>query len=243
MIPKIIQEKKQEIITYVKGLGVPIVTPDQEENLIVAFTHKSFSADVKNTIQNNERLEFVGDGILWATINKLLFLDYPAMDESELTLYKIALVRQETLAEVARDIKLDKYLFISKGEEKMHWREKDAILSDGLEALIWYIYLWIGEEETRIFVEKYVYCKVTEIQKWPVKSYKTMVQELVQKEHKVTPEYKEIEEKVDEKGNVEEYRSEIYVVGEKMAEWSWSNKKKAQEAAAKKLYEKIISKE
>lgn len=243
MIPKILQEKKQELVDYVKGLGVPINTPDQEDNLIVAFTHKSFSADFKNTIQNNERLEFVGDGILGATVNKLLFLDYPAMDESELTLYKIALVRQEMLAEVARDIQLDKYLFLSKWEEKMHGREKDAIISDGLEALIWYIYLRIGEEAARNFVEKYVYCKVIEIQKGPVKSYKTMVQELVQKEYKVTPEYKETEEKVDEKWNVEEYRSEIYVVGEKKAEWRWSNKKKAQEEAAKKMYEGMLPRE
>jgi ribonuclease III len=136
MIPKALQEKKQDILAYVKSLGISISTPDQEENLLIAFTHKSFSADCKNAVQNNERLEFVGDGILGATINKMLFLDYPAMDESELTLYKIALVRQEMLAEVARDISLDKYLFLSKGEEKMHGREKDAILSDGLEALI-----------------------------------------------------------------------------------------------------------
>jgi len=58
------------------------------------------------------------------------------MPESELTLYKIALVREEILAEVARDIHLDTILLISRGEERSEGRKKDSILSDGLEALI-----------------------------------------------------------------------------------------------------------
>jgi len=63
------------------------------------------------------------------------------MPESELTLHKIALVREEILAEVARDIKLDTVLFISKGEERSEGRKKDSILSDGLEALIGFLYI------------------------------------------------------------------------------------------------------
>ncbi|MEI6672467.1 MAG: hypothetical protein WCL02_03820 [bacterium] len=57
-----------------------------------------------------------------------------------------------------------------------------------------------------------------QIEKNPVKSYKTMIQEIVQKEHKVVPEYKDIEHVVDEKGNVIEYKSEIYIVGNKISE-------------------------
>jgi len=56
------------------------------------------------------------------------------------------------------------------------------------------------------------------IEKSPVKSYKTMIQEIVQKEHKVVPEYKDIEHIVDEKKNVTEYKSEIYVIGKKVSE-------------------------
>jgi len=58
------------------------------------------------------------------------------MAESDLTLYKIALVREEILAEIAKDIKLNEVVFISKGEEKSQGREKDSIISDALEALI-----------------------------------------------------------------------------------------------------------
>lgn len=207
--------------------------------MMLAFVHKSFAADYKDVFTHNERLEFVGDGILGAVINKLLFVNHQDMAESDLTLYKIALVREEILAEIARDIKLNEIVFISNGEEKTQWRQKDSILSDALEALIWYLYIDLGIEATEQFITTHIYTKLEQIEKNPVKSYKTMIQEIVQKEHKVVPEYRDIEHVSDEKGNVTEYKSEIYVVGKKVSEWFGSNKKKAQEDAAKKFYETI----
>ncbi|MEI6672466.1 MAG: ribonuclease III domain-containing protein [bacterium] len=85
-----------------------------EDLLLLAFIHKSYAADYKDVFTHNERLEFVGDGILGAIINKLLFINHQQMPESELTLYKIALVREEILAEIAKDIKLNEIVFISK---------------------------------------------------------------------------------------------------------------------------------
>ena len=66
-----------------------------------------------------------------------------------------------------------------------------------------------------------------------------MIQEIVQKQHKVLPEYKDIEHQIDEKHNVIEYKSEIYVLNEKKSEGFWPNKKKAQEEAAKNLYTQL----
>ena len=230
-------KKKKDIIAYLKALWIPTKKIQNEELMMLAFVHKSYAADYKDVFTHNERLEFLGDGILGAIINKLLFVNHPEMTESDLTLYKIALVREEILAEIAKDIKLNEIVFISKGEEKMQGRQKDSILSDTLEALIWYLYIDLGIDTTEQFIEKYIYTKLERIKKGPVKSYKTMIQEIVQKEHKVVPEYKDIEEKKDDKGNVTEYRSEIYVVGKKVSEWFGSNKKKAQEEAAKKCCE------
>jgi len=229
-------KKKKNIIDYLEILGIPVKKIKNEELLLLAFVHKSYAADYKDVFTHNERLEFVGDGILGAVINRLLFLHHPEMPESDLTLYKIALVREEILAEIAKDIKLNEVIFISKGEEKMLGRQKDSILSDSLEALIGYLYIDLGVDITQQFIEKYIYTKLENIEKHPVKSYKTMIQEIVQKEHKVVPEYKDIEEKKDEKGNVTEYRSEISIVGKKVSEWFGSNKKKAQEEAAKNCY-------
>ncbi len=232
-----VSNKKQEIITYLSGLWIPTTNIQQEELLLLAFIHKSYAADYKDMYTHNERLEFLGDGILWAIINKLLFLGHPEMAESELTLHKIALVREEILAEIAKDIKLNEMVFISKWEEKMQGRQKNSILSDTLEALIWYLYIDLGIDITEQFIKTYIYTKMTKIQKNPVKSYKTMIQEVVQKQYKEVPEYKDIEHLVDEKGNVTQYKSEIYIVGKKVSEWYGSNKKKAQEASAKKYFE------
>jgi ribonuclease-3 len=88
------------------------------------------------------------------------------------------------------------------------------------------------------FVDKYLYPKIDTISKRPVKSYKTLVQEFVQHETKLTPEYLDVEMKTDEKKNVITYKSELLVNGEKKAEGFGSNKKKAQENAAKNFYEK-----
>jgi ribonuclease III len=229
-------KKKKDIIAYINTLWIPTKKIQNEELMMLAFVHKSYAADYKDIFTHNERLEFVGDGILGAIINKLLFLNHQEMAESDLTLYKIALVREEILAEIAKDIKLNEIVFISKGEEKTQGRQKDSILSDTLEALIWYLYIDLGVEVTEQFIKTHIYTKLTQIEKSPVKSYKTMIQEIVQKEHKVVPEYKDIEHIVDEKGNVTEYKSEIYIIGKKVSEWFGTNKKKAQEEAAKICY-------
>lgn len=232
-------EKKEEIKWFLEKLWIPVKKIKDEDMMLQAFIHKSYAADYKNKTDHNERLEFVWDWILWAIINRLLFLSDNQLPESELTLYKIALVREETLAEVARDISLDKILFISKWEERTQWRKKDVIIADALEALIWFIYIDLWYDETQRFITKYIYSKLDEAKKSPVKSYKTMLQEIIQKEFKTLPEYVDIEFQKDDKWNVLVYKSEIYLSWKLQSEWIWSNKKKSQEEAAKKYYEKI----
>lgn len=238
MLPKEVLEKENLILDYIKSLWLPTDKISQKELLLQSFIHKSFAADFKKIWNHNERLEFLWDSVLWACVCNLLFAKNPNMAESEMTLYKIALVREETLAQVAKKINLQWQIFISKWEEKMKWRTKDSILSDCLEALIWYIFIDFWYKIAQNFVEKYVYTLYDEIDKNPVKSYKTMVQEKLQKQYKQIPEYKDIEEKKDNKWNTTLYKSEIFVLWKKKSEGFWSNKKKAQEDAAKNFYSK-----
>jgi ribonuclease-3 len=100
----------------------------------------------------------------------------------------------------------------------MQGREKESILSDALEALLGYLYIDLGYDITQQFVETHIYSKLSQIEKSPVKSYKTMIQELVQKNYKITPEYKDIEDITDQKGNTTQYKSEIYIMGKKVSE-------------------------
>jgi len=232
--PKVYKQEKK-ILDYVRSLGV-IETPGDINTILMAFVHKSFAADYKEKYEYNERLEFLWDGILWAIVNSFLFVDFPEMAESDMTLYKISLVREETLAEMARDIKLWDYVFISNGEESMNGRDKDSILSDTLEALIWALFLVFDFSVVEEFIKKYLYSKLSDIKTRPSKSYKSMIQEIIQKKHKILPVYKEYEDEATSNGNVTRYKSEIFVLGNKMAEGFGASKKKAQEEAACTLY-------
>ncbi len=124
-----------------------------QETLLTAFVHKSYASDFVPALSHNERLEFLWDSILWWAIGSLLYKNYPQRSEAQMTLYKIALVREENLAKVARDVNLWQYLFLSKGEERQWWKEKDAILADSLEALIGARYIIHGFDLVRRFIE------------------------------------------------------------------------------------------
>jgi len=226
LVPEEVREKEGDLRKYVKWLWIDESQIKNVDLFLVAFMHKSYAADFK-----------VITSILWACVAKLLFINHPEMAESTMTLYKIALVREETLAEAAKKIWLNQQLFISKWEENNNWREKETILWDAFEALLGYIYIDFWPDEVLKFVEKYLYPFMDSISTHPVKSYKTLVQELVQRDTKQIPEYRETEAKVDEKGNVLLYKSELFINNEKAAEWTWVNKKKAQESAAKQYYQ------
>lgn len=238
LVPEEVRKKEKDLREYIWWLWIDESQIKNVDLFLVAFMHKSYAADFKVITSHNERLEFLWDSILGACVAKLLFINHPEMAESTMTLYKIALVREETLAEAAKKIWLNQQLFISKWEENNNWREKETILWDAFEALLGYLYIDFWPDEVLKFIEKYLYPFMESISTHPVKSYKTLVQEIVQRDTKQIPEYRETEVEVDKKNNVLLYKSELFINNEKAAEWTWVNKKKAQEAAAKQYYEK-----
>lgn len=224
---------------FLEWLNVPVLI--QDDLFLTTFIHKSFSADYKDDIPHNERLEFVGDAILGSVISKQLFLNFPGYEESTLTLYKISLVKEETLAIIAKSIWLWKQLLISTGEQRNNWHEKASILSDWLEALIGYIYISLGYDEAEKFVVKYVYSYIENIPKTSIQSYKTLLQEYIQKEDKQTPAYKDSLLSHETKGNKTTFASEVLRGAEVIGYGEWQNKKQAQEAAAENAYTTLIA--
>lgn len=236
-LPQEVYQSLSSLKAFLEILKLPSEKIQNTDLFLCAFVHKSYAADFKEPYDHNERLEFVGDAILGSVIAKSLFLDFPQMQESTMTLYKIALVREETLCKVAKKIWLHQQLFISKGEEKNQGREKASITSDALEALIGYLALDMGYEFAEQFILTYVYPEIKNLSQMPIKSYKTMAQEKIQKLYKQLPSYTDTEAESDEKWNILTFRSEISVEGKVLAVGFWSNKKKAQEDAAKNYYE------
>jgi ribonuclease-3 len=104
------------------------------------------------SLGHNERLEFLGDAVLDYIVARLLFLRYPEMPEGDLTRLRSALVRTQTLAEIARKLDLGAYLRMSKGEDMSGGRARRALLCDAFEALLGALYLDQGVEAVSEFV-------------------------------------------------------------------------------------------
>lgn len=235
MIHKTLKSNKKILETYLNNLWVE---GKHTDHIVQAFTHKSFAYDYIWYEWHNERLEFVWDAILAWVVAKKLYEDYPEVSEFELTLRKIYLIREESLAKQAKEILLPNMIILWKWEARASGHLKDKILADCMEALIWYIYMYISYDQAYRFIEKYVYQKIDDIN--TTKNYKTRLQEYVQKLYKNVPEYIDSNFELDWKWWVITYRSEIYIQWKKYWEWYGSSKKKSQEDAAQKVYNDII---
>jgi ribonuclease-3 len=120
---------------------------DQSALLRQAMTHRSHSSP------HNERLEFLGDSVLNCVVATRLYLHFPALKEGELSRLRASLVRQETLAEIAADLKLGDELRLGEGELKSGGFRRPSILADALEAIFGAIYLDGGFEAAQRTIE------------------------------------------------------------------------------------------
>ena len=135
-----------------KQIGLKFKTYDLLKN---AFVHRSYLNEHKNAeLEHNERLEFLGDAVLELVVTEYLYLNYPN-PEGDLTNWRSALVKGETLAKISRELNLGEYLLLSHGEEKSGGRDKDYLLANTFEALIGVIYLELGYKKSQKFIDKF----------------------------------------------------------------------------------------
>ena len=150
--------------------------------ILEALTHSSYVNEHKEAGHDNERLEFLGDAVLEVSSSDFLFHQYPDMPEGKLTKLRASIVCEPTLALCAREIHLEQYLLLGKGEEHTGGRYRDSIISDAMEALIGAIYLDGGFANAKEFVEKFI---LTDIEhKKLFYDSKTILQEIVQRDFK-----------------------------------------------------------
>lgn len=122
-----------------------------------ALTHSSFTNERKiNKTGNYERLEFLGDAVLELVSSEFLFREHPAMPEGELTKTRASMVCESSLAFCARDLELGQFMMLGKGEETTGGRDRESIVSDGMEAVIGAIYLDGGMEAAKAFINRFI---------------------------------------------------------------------------------------
>lgn len=182
--------EEETLIELQRRLGYRFL---QDELLAHALTHSSYANEHHFKREgNNERLEFLGDAVLEMISSESLYKANPQMPEGELTKLRASLVCEPTLAQCAKEIDLGSFLMLGKGEEATGGRERSSILSDAFEAVIGAIYLDGGFTNAKEFVERTVLSDV-ENRKLFCDS-KTILQELIQSDHKGTLSYRLISE-------------------------------------------------
>lgn len=153
-----------------------------------ALTHRSRSAE------HYERLEFLGDSVLNFVISSELYARFPELTEGELTRLRASLVKQETLALVARRLALGESLLLGAGELKSGGFDRDSILADSLEALFGAVYLDGGIEPAAALIRRLFQPALEGLDPRSVpKDPKTRLQEYLQKQALPTPVYTVIE--------------------------------------------------
>lgn len=203
-----------------------------EDLLKKAFIHRSYINEHRDEgLRDNERLEFLGDAVLELVATKHLFHTCTDHSEGEMTSFRSALVKGKHLAEVARELDLGEYLFLSHGEEKSGGRNKGYILANTVEALIGAIYLDQGHEAAEKMIEKFIMTKLDEIIKEGLYiDAKSAFQEIAQEKLDHTPYYEVIKSEGPDHNKV--FTVGAYIDGEQIAIGTGSSKQKAESKAA-----------
>ena len=148
-----------------------------------ALSHRSVGA------RNNERLEFLGDGLVNLLVAELLYEQFPRAAEGELTRWRARLVSEPALAAIARQLELGEELRLGPGELKSGGFRRDSILADAFEALIAAVYLDGGWETCRRLVRELFIPRLDEAANAQDKDSKTSLQELLQARGMTLPVY------------------------------------------------------
>ena len=152
-----------------------------------ALSHSSYVNERQNGGRSNERLEFLGDSVLGFIAAEHYFLHYTHMPEGELTKLRAATVCETSLCGFAKELDLGNFLLLGRGEKVTGGRERSSILADAFEAVLAAIYLDGGIEQAKRFVLRFL--KEAAKKASSFRDYKTILQEVIQKNPEESVEY------------------------------------------------------
>ncbi len=219
---------------FEKKLGLKFKNKDL---LTQAFCHRSYLNENPNFhLENNERLEFLGDAVLELVITENLYQKYPKKSEGELTNWRASLVNAKMLGELAGELEFNEFLLLSRGESKELGKARQYILANTFEALIGSIYLDSGYKPCQEFIKKYLIKKLPEIiKKGLFKDAKSSFQEGAQEKAGITPTYKVLRESGPD--HARHFIIGVFLGKELIAEGEGFSKQEAEDEAAKNALE------
>lgn len=212
---------------------------DDKQLLKRAFTHRSFLNENGSVKEHNERLEYLGDAVLEFLVSKFLYTQFPDTPEGELTSYRSASVKTDTLAEIARSLDYGSYILMSNGEEKTGGREKDYLLANTFEAVLGALYLDQGMQKCEDLLKRILFPRIDHIVEHHLDiDAKTRFQEVAQELHRLTPTYQLLSEIGPD--HSKEFTMGVYLGENEYGRGQGSSKQRAEEEAAVKALEKIL---
>lgn len=200
--------------------------------LRTALQHRSYVNEKSHLgLQDNERLEYLGDAVLNLVIGDLLMQQFPDVNEGDLSRMRATLVNENQLAVVARNLDIQPHLLLGKGEVHTNGREKQSILGDTVEAIIAAVYLDGGFQKGFEFVSFLFSNILTQVSN---NDYKSKLQEYVQGVYKETPVYSVIQEAGPDHKKF--FKVELVVGNIVTSHGSGKSKKIAEQDAAREAY-------
>jgi len=206
-----------------------------------ALTHRSYiNEQSDDSLSDNERLEFLGDAILDYLVADMLFQQYPNMAEGELTRLRSALVRTESLAQLARECRVGEFLYIGRGEENSGGRQRTNNLCRAFEAVIGAIYIDQGLESVKGFICPRLDRLQFQVMEEAIhKDARSRLQEWSQANHNITPVYRLVSASGPDHNK--EFLIEV-LIGEKVvASGTGRSKQTASQAAALNALQQLHS--
>lgn len=217
---------------FEKSIGIQFKDKSLLERV---FIHRSYLNEHKSLkLEHNERLEFLGDAVLELAVTRYLYDNFNK-PEGEMTNWRSALVKGESLSLEAKRLGMDSLIKTSRGEAKNVGKARDLILANAFEALIGAIYMDLGFEVAAKFVLENICYKIDEIIKNQLYyDAKSRFQELSQEKFGITPTYETVSETGPD--HAKTFIVGAYLANKKVAEGTGSSKQRAQlDAAAKAL--------
>lgn len=211
--------------------------------LLCALMHSSYAKRVRKRKPyiDNERLEFFGDAVLKFIVSEYLYQRFPKYDEGDLSKIRARVVSDRVLAKLASDIRLGEYIFFSYGEQNTGGRTRDSNLANALEAVLGAVYLDQGLLVVRTFFLKLLEQYSSDLfSRKKMKDWKTVLQEMTQKQRRSLPDYSVIKEEGPDHQKI--FHVSVRVVltqGSFKAEGLGVSKKDAEQNAAKALVQQL----
>ena len=197
-----------------------------------ALVHSSYANEMRGSVSSNERLEFLGDSVLSIIVSSYIYENFKRMPEGELTRLRSSLVCEKSLCEFSRQLNLGSYLFLGKGERKNGGADRDSILADAFEAVLAAIFLDGGMEPAKSLVMRFVSRELANYDvKADFKDYKTLLQEIIQRNPEESVNYCLIDESGPDHNK--SFTVEVKLNSNTIGSGTGKSKKDAEEMAAK----------